>query len=137
MLQDETNDPVRVVYSLNVNTMNTWLRNEVVQCFSNNSSPPTAPIPTSVPSPSQASPSFHSSIKINISDYPKLKDDNQWRTFNCQLWTTADSHDTMDVLDPTYVPSLEDQDSFRKKQRFMYNFFQHCPDNQRQKLYPK
>jgi hypothetical protein len=29
----------------------------------------------------------------------------------------------MDVLDPTYVPSLEDQDSFRKKQRFMYNVF--------------
>jgi hypothetical protein len=95
----------------------------VVQRFSTNSSPLTAPIATSVPSPSQASKSVHSSIKINISDYPKLKDDNQWRTFNCQLLTTASSHDTMDVLEPTYVPSLEDQDSFRKKQRFMYNVF--------------
>jgi hypothetical protein len=118
MLQDATNDPVKVVYSLNVNTLNTWRRNEVAQRFSTNSSPPTAPIPTSVPSPSQASPSFHSSIKINISDYPKLKDDNQRRTFNRQLQTTAASHDTMDVHDPTYVPSLEGQDSFHKQTTF-------------------
>jgi hypothetical protein len=123
MLQDATNDPVKDVYSLNVSTLNTWRSNEVAQRFSTTSSPPTAPITTSVPSPSQASPRFHSSIKINISDYPKLKDDNQWRTFNRQLQATAASHGTMDVLDPTYVPSLEDQDSFRKKQRFMYNVF--------------
>jgi hypothetical protein len=29
----------------------------------------------------------------------------------------------MDVIDPTYVPSLEYQDSFRAKQRFMCNVF--------------
>jgi hypothetical protein len=29
----------------------------------------------------------------------------------------------MDVLDPTYVRSLEDQDAFRTKQRFMYYVF--------------
>jgi hypothetical protein len=28
-----TNDPVKVVYSLNVNTLNIWRRNEVAQCF--------------------------------------------------------------------------------------------------------
>jgi hypothetical protein len=122
-LQDEANDPVKVVYSLTVNTLNTWRRNEVVQRFITNSLPPTAPIPTSVPSPSQAFPSFHSTIKINILEYPKLEDDNQWRTFDRQLWTTAASYDTMDVLDPTYVLSLEYQDSFRKKQRCMYKFF--------------
>jgi hypothetical protein len=29
----------------------------------------------------------------------------------------------LDVLDPAYVSRLEDQDSFKKKQRFMYNVF--------------
>jgi hypothetical protein len=55
MLQDEVNDPVKVAYALAVNTLNTWRRNEVEQRFSANSSPPTARITTSVPSPSQAS----------------------------------------------------------------------------------
>jgi hypothetical protein len=36
MLHDAANDPV--------NTLNTWRRNEVAQCFSTNSSPPTAPL---------------------------------------------------------------------------------------------
>jgi hypothetical protein len=109
MLQDAKNDPVKVVYSLNANNLNTWRRNEVVQRFSSISSSSTAPI-HSVPSCSQASPSSHSSIKINISDYPKLKDHTQWRTFNRQFLRTAASHNTMDVIDTTYVPSLEDQD---------------------------
>jgi hypothetical protein len=115
MLQDARNDPVKVVYSLKVNTLNTWRWNEVTQCFSTNYSPSISPIPISLPSPSQESPNFCSSIKINILAYSKLKDDNQWRTCNCQMRKTAASHDTTDVLDHTYVPSLEDQDSFRKK----------------------
>jgi hypothetical protein len=40
-----------------------------------------------------------------------------------QLHSTAASHDTLDALDPAYVPRLEDQDSFKKKQRFMYTVF--------------
>jgi hypothetical protein len=95
----------------------------VVQHFSTNSSSPTAPTPTSVSSPSSASPSFQNSVKINILYYPKLKDENQWRTFNRQLHSIAASHDKIDVLDPTSVPRLEDQDSFCKEQWFMYSVF--------------
>ena len=82
------------------------------------SNPLHPPVPETTPSTS-----FWHNIKINISDYPKLKDDSQWRTFNRPITLTAASHDTLDVLDPTYVPRLEDQDSFKRKQRFMYNVF--------------
>jgi hypothetical protein len=108
----------------------------MIQCFSKKSPSPTVPTTTPVSSPSQVSPSFQSCIKVNILDYPKLKDENQWRTFNRHLCSTADSNDTMDVLDLTYVSSLEDQDSFRAKQRFMYNVFSNVVQNLRQELYP-
>ena len=120
MLQDDGNDPVIVVYSLTPKTLSAWRRNQVVQRFSTDSS--SNPPPPSVPETSPST-SFWHTVKINISDYPKLKDDIQWRTFNRQLHSTAASHDTLDVLDPSYVPSLEDQDYFTKKQRFMYNVF--------------
>jgi hypothetical protein len=36
-------------------------------------------------------------IKINISDYVKLKDYHQWRSFRRQIIATAANHDTLDV----------------------------------------
>ena len=88
--------------------------------------PPTPPIlriPTLAVPVVQNTSSFRNSIKINISDYPKLKDETQWRTFNRLLRATAASHDTLDVLDTTYLPSQEDKLSFKDKQRFMYHVF--------------
>jgi hypothetical protein len=70
-----------------------------------------------------ASPSFRQNVKINISDYPKLKEDQQWRAFNRQLKATAANHDTLEVLDPTYYPAPDLETSFDQKQKFMYNVF--------------
>jgi hypothetical protein len=118
ILQDDDNDPVIVVYSLTPKVLITWRRNQVVQRLSTDSwfKPPPPSVPETPPSTS-----FWHNIKINILDYPKVKDDTQWRTFNRQLHSTAASHDTLDVLDPAYFPPLEDQDSFKKKQ--MYSVF--------------
>jgi hypothetical protein len=125
MLQDVDSDPVIVVYSLTPKVLSTWRRNQVVQRHSTDSlfKPPPPSVPETTPSTNVPSTSFWHNIKINISDYPKLKYDTQWRIYNRQSHSTAASHDTLDVLDPAYVPPLEDQDSFKKKQTFMYNVF--------------
>jgi hypothetical protein len=61
-----------------------------------------------------------------VADYTKLKDDAQWRSFNLQLRATAASHDTLDVLDSSYVPQVGHENIFEQKQTFMYNVFSHC-----------
>ena len=66
---------------------------------------------------------FKSKIKITITDYPKLKEDKQWRSYNRLLKATAASHDTLDVLDPFYTAPPELQDVFTQKLYFMYNVF--------------
>jgi hypothetical protein len=66
---------------------------------------------------------FGHSIKINISIYPKLKDETRWRAFDCQLRSTAACHYTIDVLTPSYVNSVYDDASFQDIHRFMYNVF--------------
>jgi hypothetical protein len=128
MIQDDDNDPIIIVYSLTTNILSIWQWNQVVQQFSTDSSSlptssPTLPTTRPVASLPQTSPTFRRAIKVNISNYPKLKDKNQWCTFHRQLLSTAASYDTLKVVDPKYVPSLEDRDSFRSKQRFMYNVF--------------
>jgi hypothetical protein len=65
-------------------------------------------------------------MKANIVDYIKLKDDSQWRVFNRQLRPTAASHDTLEVLDPLFVPPTGHEDTFEQKCKFMYNMFSQC-----------
>jgi hypothetical protein len=86
---------------------------------------PSTPISNPVLSPqaTAVTPSFRQSIKINISDYPKLKEESQWRTFNRQLRATAASHDTLEILDPNFVPAAGQEVVFEQKQKFMYNVF--------------
>jgi hypothetical protein len=83
------------------------------------SSSATLPAPT----PIAPAPSFQRNLNINVSDYPKLKDESQWRTFNRTLRTTAASHDTLDFLTPNFVPLVGLEEDFERKQRFMYNVF--------------
>ena len=116
-LQESGGATFTIFYSLTQDTLTAWRNAQMLTRFSIE---PTAP---STPKISQIAPSFRNSIKINISDYPKLKDETQWRAFNRQLRATAASHDTLDILDPTFVPSADAQASFRDKQRFMYNVF--------------
>jgi hypothetical protein len=70
-----------------------------------------------------SSSSFWHSFKANISDYPKLKDETQWRDFDHQLSCTAASHFTINILTPHYVPADHAMTSFQDRQRFIYNVF--------------
>jgi hypothetical protein len=85
ILQDETNNPVKVVYSLTVNYLNTWHWKKLVQLFGTNSSSLTVPTTTPVSSPSQASPSFQNSIMINILEFqsPRMRINGTASTASC------------------------------------------------------
>jgi len=107
-LQGKDSATIAIFYSLTPDILNSWRNIQVLSRFS-------VEPPKSTPNLSSSTPSFRNSIKINISDYPKLKDETQWRAFNRQLRSTAASHDTLDVLDPTIVPSADAQSSFRDK----------------------
>ena len=91
----------------------------------NNNDNTKAPPSTMATSQGQLHPlSFRQQIKVTLSDYPTLKEDFQWRTFNRQLQATAANHDTAEVLDPTYSPPDQaSRDNFQEKHRFIYNFF--------------
>jgi hypothetical protein len=65
-------------------------------------------------------------MKVNIADCLKLEDDSQWRVFNRQLWATTANHDTLEVLDPLFVPPTCQEDTFEQKCKFMYNMFYKC-----------
>ena len=65
---------------------------------------------------------FHSGIKFQMSDYPKLTDDSKWLEYKRKLFAAASSHDTIDLLLTGYVHDDTDADQ-RSKTRFMYNMF--------------
>ena len=120
-----------IFYSFTPVLLNAWRRKQVNLRFSNDlshapivdSSSSYPPVPA-ISSPAPASSSFRSSIKMKISDYSKLRDETQWRTFDRQLRATAASHYTStDTLTPSYVPTQDAQAIFRDKQRFLYSVF--------------
>jgi hypothetical protein len=82
---------------------------------------PPAPSPPVVPSSAPSSSIFWHSIKINISDYPKLRDGIQWCDFDRQIRSTAARHDTIEIIIPNDVTPIHAMTSFQAKQRFMYN----------------
>jgi hypothetical protein len=126
LLLEFNGDPIHLFYSLNPESLTIWRRIESNQRF--DTRPPATPLPPAtlppmIPLPAPPTSTFRHSIKINISDYPKLKDETQWRAFDRQLRSTAASHDTLDILTPNYVPPALAVATFRDKQRFMYNVF--------------
>jgi hypothetical protein len=66
-------------------------------------------------------PSFQRNLKLNVSEYPKVKDEYQWCTFSRTLHNTA--HDTLYVLIPNFVPLVGLEEDFERIQRFMFNVF--------------
>jgi hypothetical protein len=86
---------------------------------------PSASTPAST-GPTTSPSTFRHSVKVTLNDYPKLKEDKGWRVFNRLLRTTAAHHDTLDVLDPTYVPPSHLAATFEVKQLFMFNMFTQC-----------
>jgi hypothetical protein len=126
--QEYHGDTIHLFYSLTTESLILWRRINSLKSFDLSTPPiPTAttPTPPVVPSstPAPASSRFWHSININISDYPKLMDETQWRVFVCQLRSTAASHNTIDILTPNYVPPIHDLASFQDKNRFMNKDF--------------
>ena len=94
-------------------------------------------VETDIPTtpPTSSSRTFRSNIKITMTDYPKLKEDKHWRTYNRLLKATAAAHDTLQVLDHTYVPTeTDEQETFAQKQYFMYNVFTQTLNTSKGKL---
>jgi len=79
-LQESNDDPLVIFHSLTVSVLQSWRNLQAIQRLSISDS-----VVATTPKSPPTSPSFRNSIKINISDYPKLKDESQWRSFNRQL----------------------------------------------------
>jgi hypothetical protein len=108
-------------FKLTADDFQAWCITSNLQRFSISPVVPSAPVPST-----PTIPSFRSSIKVNISDYVKLQNDSQWRVFNRQLRATAAIHDTLDVLDPSFIPLPGSEAVFEQKSKFMYNVFSQC-----------
>jgi hypothetical protein len=124
--QEYPGDPNHLIYSLTTESLTLLRCIQTLKRFdlSTPAMPtPTAPTPPVVHSSAPASSSFWHNLKINISDYPKLKDETPWRAFDCQQHSTAASHNTIDNLTPIYVPPIHVMAYFQDKQRLMYNVF--------------
>jgi hypothetical protein len=119
-------------FPLNQSIFNEWKNNQL-HLTSNNDQPNivTSSTPlvvtSSQPYQSNQAASFQRSIKRSPSDYTKFKDDNRWKQWHRHLKATANSHGLSNVLDPTFIPSTEDdKDLFQVQQTFMYSVFEQC-----------
>ena len=66
---------------------------------------------------------FAKTVKRNISDYPKLKNDLYFANWNRTFKAIAISHGMDEILDYEYSPPSEEQEMFTQKQKFMYSIF--------------
>jgi Reverse transcriptase (RNA-dependent DNA polymerase) len=124
LLQADLSDPDTWL-SLTPDEFRTWQLDQLRPPASSGIS--VSSVPTTITSSTTSTvPSFRQHIKIQLSDYPKLKEDKGWRTYNRHLLATAANHDTLDVLDPSYIPPSNLVVIFEQKQRFMFNVFSHC-----------
>ena len=66
---------------------------------------------------------FKKGIKIEISEYPFLKDERYFDGSKIRLFIVAKSHEYNEVLDPTYTPGNEPEQQvlFEAKQSFMFS----------------
>ena len=82
-----------------------------------------------------ASNNFQRGIKINISDYSKLKDDKQWHKWTEQISSIASLHQTGNVLNSDYSPSTQEEiELFGSHNRFMYTVFSECVQTSKGKI---
>ena len=64
---------------------------------------------------------FKKSIKRDIAHFTVLKDKKQFKSWHQNLLATAAAQDVEDVLDPTYIPSNDEEiELFIEKQKYMY-----------------
>ena len=68
---------------------------------------------------------FKKSIKIELSQYPIVKDEKYFAAFKRNLLVTTATHSCEEILDAHYMPGNDEdsQELFQQKQCFMYSFF--------------
>jgi hypothetical protein len=71
---------------------------------------------------------FKRAIKREVSAYPTLKEEQFFDTFSRSLLIIATSHDCADVLNPTFIPSHDQEsiDLFQQQNIFMFSVFNSC-----------
>ena len=62
-------------------------------------------------------------VKRDLTQFPTLKREDDWPTYQPDLLTTATVQEVDEVLNPGYNPSTADVDIFRKKQTYMTSVF--------------
>ena len=78
---------------------------------------------------------FQKSIKLNLNDYSKFKEDKYWHKWVDQITSIACMHKTDDVLDPMYVPVTdEEKELFLLHNTFMYTMLLECVQTSKGKL---
>ena len=60
-------------------------------------------------------------VKRSLSDYPKLRHDKMWLSYNRTLKSLAAAHALSDVLYPDYEPPDSETAAFAVKNTFMYS----------------
>ena len=78
---------------------------------------------SSVSSKSNSSRQVLYGVKRTISDYPKLRDDALWLTFNRNFKAIAATHAVDEVLEHDYVPDPSEENEFKSKNTFLYSVF--------------
>ena len=86
------------------------------------------PPSTIVVNPTSSGPADNSGmlqgVKRSIGEYPKLREDKMWLSWNRALKALAATHAVSEVLNPTYVPQTEAaKKDFKSKNTFMYSVF--------------
>ena len=64
-----------------------------------------------------------SGVKRTITEYPRLRDDKMWMSFNRTVLALAATHDLSEVFDPAYVPLSGTENVFKQKNLFVYSVF--------------
>ena len=105
------------------------LTEKILLDFITNPPSPVVPDPVisssnSTSNSSQSTPSGRTvlyGVKRNMSDYPKLRDDKLWLSFNRNFKVIAATHAVDEVLDSTYVPPSDEEADFNAKNTFIYS----------------
>ena len=59
-------------------------------------------------------------VRRNLTDYPKLREDKMWLSFNRTVLALAASQNLSEVFDINYVPSEEEAHEFKKKNVYLF-----------------
>ena len=62
-------------------------------------------------------------VRRNLTDYPKLREDKMWLSYNRTVLALAASQNLSEVFDVNYVPSADKAPEFKRKNVSVYTMF--------------